>query len=149
MSAAAPRRPARTGAVAGHYLRLLARERGTAMVLLPIAIVVYGSVNSAGFAGLALPVGLAFFFPLYQWRGGGADPLDHAMPLDAALHRRVRAACGAAWAALALAACTGLYIGLFLAGQHGLAGFPAWYPAVLYGWALAAYLFGAALWLCA
>ena len=140
------REPASTGTVARHYLGLLARERGVSTFLLPLSVLLLGSVNRTGFSGLALLLALAFFFPLYQWRGGGRDLLDQAMPVDFARHRRVRTACGAAWAALALAVCVALYTALMVAGWHGLGGFPAWYPLALFGWGMSAYLFGAAAW---
>jgi hypothetical protein len=147
MSAAAPREAAGTGAVARHYLRLLGRERGVATLLLPISLLLLGSLNATGFAGLGKVLSLAFLFPLYQWRGGGRDPLDRAMPMDSARHRRIRVACGAAWVALGLTACVGLYTALFSLGDHALDGFPAWYPPALVGWGLAGYLFGSAAWL--
>lgn len=147
MSAAASREAASTGAVARHYLRLLARERGVSSFLLPLSVMMLGSVNQSGFAGLGLLISLAFFFPLYQWRGGGRDPLDRAMPVDFARHRRIRVACGATWAALGLAACVGVYTAQLIRGWHGLSGYPAWYPLMLFCSGMAAYLFGAATWL--
>ncbi|HEX6751605.1 MAG TPA: hypothetical protein VF092_30205 [Longimicrobium sp.] len=147
MSAATLREPARTDVVASHYLRLLARERGVSTFFIPLSLMLLGSLNASGFAGLGLPLALAFFFPLYQWRGGGRDPLDAAMPVDSARHRRIRLASAAAWATLGLAVCVGVYTALFAMGTHGLDGYPAWYPVLLLGWGLAAYLFGAATWL--
>jgi hypothetical protein len=145
-AAAAARRPAATGAVARHYLWLLARERGVSAFLLPLVAMIAG-MNLDGFASVGLMISLAFFYPLYQWRGGARETLDPAMPLDAARHRRVRVTCGAAWAALGLATWVGLYTWLFVSVRHGLAGFPAWYPVALLGWGVASYLFGAATWL--
>jgi len=153
VSAAALRAPASTDAVARHYLRLLASEHGVPTLLLTLALVLFTSINVTGFAGLVLPLALAFFLPLYQWRDGPVAVLDDAMPLDRARHRRIRVACGAVWAALALALCVGLYTALqapWLSGlgrSSGHAGYPAWYPPLLLGWGVVAYLFGAATWL--
>jgi len=148
VSAAAVRAPASTAAVARHYLGLLGSYRGVVGLLLPLGLTLFGGMNAVWFAGLGPTLVLAIFFAMFQWRGtAGRDVLDAALPVDRTRHHCVRVACGAAWAAAALALCIGVYTALAVTGHGGWGGYPYWYPAALLASGLTLYLFGAAVWL--
>ncbi|HVG46151.1 MAG TPA: hypothetical protein VM890_15520 [Longimicrobium sp.] len=149
MSDAAVRAPAPLRAVARHYLRLLANGRLAVALLIIAGVALLGSVNARGFEGLASVLWLMALLPLLHWGpGGGSSPLDQAMPVDRARHDLVRTACGAAWAAAALAAAIGPVSLLLYASHHGRpgAGF-WWYPPLLIAVGVAYYVVGAAAWL--
>lgn len=149
MSAAAVRAPASTAAVARHYLRLLSNGRPAAAFLIIGGMALMGGANSIGFEGLASALWLMALLPVLHWGpAGGASPLDQAMPVDRARHDLVRTACGAAWAAAALAAAIGPVSLLLYASHHGrpTAGF-WWYPPLLVAVGVAYYVVGAAAWL--
>ncbi|MFL5539685.1 MAG: hypothetical protein ACJ8J0_11870 [Longimicrobiaceae bacterium] len=146
---AATRESARTAEVARHYLRLLGSERTALAFGLTVGLALLCSMATRGFEGIAATLWLMLFYPLLQWgpadRRGG---LDEAMPLGKARHHLVRVACGAAWAAAALAVSVTLVALLFYTGYQGHPGTGFWwYPALILGFGLAFDLFGAAAWL--
>lgn len=143
---AATREPARTAEVARHYLRLLGSERSVGVFLLVGGGDVLLSMNSYGFAGLPPLLWLMAMIPLAQWGIAELrDGLDEAMPLDRVRHDLVRVACGAAWAAAALAVAIGFLALLWYPQYRGSARVTlAWYPVLLLAAGATYYLLGAA-----
>jgi hypothetical protein len=135
--------------VARHYLRLLANGRTVAAFLVIGGLAVLGSLNARGFEGLASVLWLMALLPVFHWGpAGGASPLDQAMPVDQARHDLVRTACGAAWAAAALATAIGPVSLLLYASHYGRAGTGFWwYLPLLVAVGVAYYVVGAAAWL--
>jgi hypothetical protein len=149
VSPAAPRALASTAAVARHYLRLLANVRTATGFIVTAGIVLLGGMQSIGFEAFPAVLWLMMLAPLLHWGiAGVALPLDQAMPVDRARHDLVRMACGAAWAAAALAtAIVPVSLLLYFArdGRPG-AGF-WWYPPLLVIGGVVCYVIGAAAWL--
>ncbi|HEX8275208.1 MAG TPA: hypothetical protein VF615_21415 [Longimicrobiaceae bacterium] len=144
---AALRAPARAGVAARHYLALLGRETAPGAVLLAVAVSFQASINRAMFEGVLTCLPLMALLPLVHWRAAGRD-VDPALPLGGRSHRLVMVACGAAWAAAALAVPVALLMALTRQGSGAwLGGHPWWYPLPLLAAGLCFYLLGSAVWL--
>jgi hypothetical protein len=90
---------------------------------------------------------LMFLLPLLHWRGQGARRLPGAaVPLGRIEHELLRAGCGAAWAAAALAAAIAVHgaqvAALYPDFPGSLGGYPYWYPFSLLAAGVALYLAG-------
>ena len=142
------RSPARTAVVARHSLGLLGRETALGAGGLAVALSLLSSTNRSDlFEGMANLLPLMVFLPLFQWRGGVRDP-GRALPLGGVRHDLLRVACGAAWAAAALAVPVALHAAMARRGLGSwLGGYPWWYPLPLLAAGLAYYLLGSAVWL--
>lgn len=149
MSAAVPRGPASTAAVARHYLRLLANVRTAAAFAIAAVVAFLGGMNSIAFEAYPSALWLMALMPTLHWGPAGmAFPLDQAMPADRARHDLARTVAGAAWAAAALAAAIAPVALLQYSAHHGRpgAGF-WWYPPLLLAAGVAWYVVGMAAWL--
>ncbi|HEX2078670.1 MAG TPA: hypothetical protein VHG08_13200 [Longimicrobium sp.] len=149
MSAAVPRRPARWPNVVRAEARALVDLRYSAAGLMFVLMLGVGGVGNL-IGDLSV---LMFFYPLVHWRGRAVrGSLDEPVPFGATAHDLVRVACGAADAALVLAAVTAIHLGLFAfeAGQRGVeAQVAPGYGATVAAHGIAAYLLGSAVVLCA
>lgn len=147
------RAPARTGAVARRYLRMLKYDNVVWGLVLGM-LLQWGGEDGVAFGGVAGHLPLLFFLPLGQWSvAEGRALLDAAMPLGRVRHELVRVACGAAWASVTLVAALAVayLLSRFDPGfpvpvdSTQLVQYPGWYPLALFAAGLAWYLAGAAV----
>ncbi|WP_420126310.1 hypothetical protein [Longimicrobium sp.] len=109
MTAAAVRAPARTARVARAHL---AASAPTALLGVAVMIALTWSTSrglpaggSSAFVQVSGMTTYLLFLPLLHWRGrGGRRSLDQGLPMADARQEWIRAACGALWAALTIAA---------------------------------------------